>query len=110
LSYIGGVVCLPHSHAFAINGYVYHQVYLANAKEYSTNWFVYDAEAWNCVANQYYPQAHLIIQQPTNNAKVATCMIIYSTAIIQEWHVQIWYVGEEIPIYISILNENYEAL
>ncbi|CAG8732278.1 1758_t:CDS:2, partial [Cetraspora pellucida] len=115
--------------------------YPANAKEYLTNWFVYDAEARNCVANQRkldqkivklieqelatvnlfvrglyqlydvdYPQAHLIIQQPTNNAEVAACTIIHSTAVIQEQHVQIWHVGEEIPIYISILNENYEAL
>ncbi|CAG8533214.1 16447_t:CDS:2, partial [Dentiscutata heterogama] len=119
--YMGGVVRLPHPHAFAINGRAYHQVYPANAKGYPTNWFVYDAEARNCVANQRkldqeivklieqelatvnpfvrglyqlydvdYPQARLIIQQPTNNAEVAACTIIHSTAVIRERHVQIW--------------------
>ncbi|KAF0476723.1 hypothetical protein F8M41_024352 [Gigaspora margarita] len=110
-----GIVHLPHLHAFAINGRAYHQVYPANAKGYPTNWFVYDANARNCVADQYklnqeivslierelaianpfvkslyrlysvdYPQACLIIQQPTNNAEVAACTIIHSTAVIQE--------------------------
>ncbi|CAG8539916.1 3886_t:CDS:1, partial [Dentiscutata heterogama] len=48
-----GVVHLPHLHAFAINGHAYHQVYPANAKEYLTNWFVYNTKAQNCVANQH---------------------------------------------------------
>ncbi|KAF0552061.1 hypothetical protein F8M41_022667 [Gigaspora margarita] len=34
--------------------------------------------------NINYPQAHLIIQQPINNAKVTTCTIVHSTAVIQE--------------------------
>ncbi|KAF0552567.1 ATP-dependent DNA helicase pif1 [Gigaspora margarita] len=60
--------------------------------------------------NVDYPQARLIIQQPTNNAKVAACTIVHSTAVIQERYVHIWRVGEENPTYISILDENYEAL
>ncbi|CAG8503001.1 4490_t:CDS:2, partial [Scutellospora calospora] len=113
LGYTGGVVRLLHPHAFAINGHTYYQVYPANAKGYLTNWFVYDAEARNCIANQRKLDqeiAYLIIQQPTNNAEVAACTIIHSTAVIQERHIQIWHVGKKIPIYISILNENYEAL
>ncbi|CAG8724436.1 20335_t:CDS:2 [Gigaspora rosea] len=60
--------------------------------------------------NVNYPRARLIIQQPTNNAKVAACTIVHSTAVIQERSVHIWHVGEENPTYISILDENYEAL
>ncbi|CAG8459518.1 25492_t:CDS:2 [Gigaspora rosea] len=44
LGYMGGIVHLPHLHAFAVNGRAYHQVYPANAKGYPTIWFVYDAD------------------------------------------------------------------
>ncbi|CAG8499997.1 14260_t:CDS:2 [Gigaspora rosea] len=37
-----------------------------------------------------YPQARLIIQQPTANAEIAACTIVHSTAIMQERCVQIW--------------------
>ncbi|CAG8623488.1 28019_t:CDS:2 [Racocetra persica] len=131
LGYTGGIVHLPHPQAFAINGFAYHRVYPANTKGYPTNWFVYDADARNSVADQCklnqeivdlikrelaivnpfvkglyqlcdvdYPQARLIIQQPTNNAEVAACTIIHSTSVMQERRVQIWRVGEENPIYI----------
>ncbi|KAF0524824.1 ATP-dependent DNA helicase pif1 [Gigaspora margarita] len=103
LGYTGRVVHLPHLHAFAINGHAYHQIYPANAKGYPTNclYRLYDVD---------YSQARLIIQQPTNNAEVAACTIVHSTAVIQERCVQIWRVGEENPAYINILDKNYEAL
>jgi len=57
-----------------------------------------------------YPQARLIIQQPTANAEIVACTIVHSTAIIQERCVQIWRVNENKPNYVNILNEYYEAL
>jgi hypothetical protein len=34
LGYTGGVVRLPHPHAFAINGHAYHQIHSADTKGY----------------------------------------------------------------------------
>ncbi|KAF0558434.1 hypothetical protein F8M41_009324 [Gigaspora margarita] len=44
--------------------------------------------------NVNYPQARLIIQQPTVNANIAACTIVHSTAIMQEQCVQIWYINK----------------
>ncbi|KAF0336086.1 hypothetical protein F8M41_016656 [Gigaspora margarita] len=120
LGYTGSVVHLLHPHAFAINGRAYHQVYSANAKGLNqkivnlikhkltaVNLFV---EGLRQLYDVDYPQAHLIIRQLTNNAEVAACTIVHSTAVIQERCVHIWHVGKENPTYISILDENYEAL
>ncbi|CAG8777302.1 7219_t:CDS:1, partial [Dentiscutata erythropus] len=49
------------------------------------------------------------IQQATADMEIAACVIVYSTAIVQERTIQIWHINEKTD-YISILNEHYEAL
>ncbi|CAG8664149.1 16506_t:CDS:2, partial [Cetraspora pellucida] len=109
LGYTGGVIHLPHLHAFAINGRAYHQIHPANTEGYPVNWFVYDA-MHEILRNMSYPQAQLVIQQSTANAEIATCTIVHSTAIAHERCIQIWRTNETKPEYINILNKHYEAL
>ncbi|CAG8542812.1 5408_t:CDS:2, partial [Cetraspora pellucida] len=102
LGYTGGVVRLPHPHAFTINGRAYHQRGLDEE--------VIDLIEQELAAVNPFVQTRLIIQQSTNNTEIAACTIVHSTARVQERCVQIWHVGKEKPDYINILNENYETL
>ncbi|CAG8702987.1 7932_t:CDS:2, partial [Cetraspora pellucida] len=118
LGYTGGVIHLPHPHAFAINGRAYHQIHSANTRDQNivnlieqelaiVNLFI---QGLYQLRNTNYPQAQLIIQQPTANAEIAACTIVHSTAIVHERSIQIWRINESKPEYINILNEHYEAL
>ncbi|KAF0550637.1 hypothetical protein F8M41_024121 [Gigaspora margarita] len=52
LGYMGSEIHLPHSHAFIINGHSYYQIHSVNTKGNLVNWFVYDANAQDHIANQ----------------------------------------------------------
>ncbi|CAG8644609.1 6799_t:CDS:2, partial [Dentiscutata heterogama] len=49
----GSVICLPHLYAFVINSHSYYQIHFANTKGYLVNWFVYDTNAQDYIAEQY---------------------------------------------------------
>ncbi|CAG8759306.1 7531_t:CDS:1, partial [Ambispora leptoticha] len=50
------------------------------------------------------------LQQPIANIEITACVIVHSTAIVQEICVQIWCINEKEPEYINIINKYYEAL
>ncbi|CAG8464967.1 25298_t:CDS:2 [Dentiscutata erythropus] len=116
IGYTGGVIHLPQPNAFVINSHAYHQIHSANTEDVvdlikqelaEVNPFV---QGLYQLYNTNYPQARLVIQQPVANIEIAACVIIHSTAIVQERCIQIWRVGEEKPDYINFLNEHYKAL
>ncbi|CAG8820099.1 13646_t:CDS:2 [Gigaspora margarita] len=83
-----GIVNLQHPHAFTVNGCAYHQIHSANTE---VNRIKQELEAINPfiqglyqLRNVNYPQARLIIKQPTANAEIAAYTIVHSTAIMQE--------------------------
>ncbi|CAG8558552.1 18938_t:CDS:1, partial [Dentiscutata erythropus] len=60
IGYTGGVVNLTYPHAFIVNGHAYHQIHSANMEDYPVNWFVYDANARNTIANRYKLNQNII--------------------------------------------------
>ncbi|CAG8845107.1 5446_t:CDS:2, partial [Gigaspora margarita] len=97
LGYTGGVAHLQHPHAFAVNGHAYYQIHSANTMD-TVNLIEQELATINpFIQGLYrlhdtnYPQARLIIQQPTANIKIAACVIVHSTAVVQERCIQIWH-------------------
>ncbi|CAG8634778.1 8091_t:CDS:2, partial [Gigaspora rosea] len=103
---MGGIIDLPLPNAFIINSCSYHQIHSANTEGYPVNWFVYDANARNHVANQRRLDQNIV----NLIEKELAVFIPFVQVIAQERCVQIWHVNEEKPDHINILNEHYEAL